>query len=72
MGDGFASGIIHGELEGFASRIIHEGFAPVQTVRFAAAAGILAHTVPGDTPMAAEAEIHRGMEQSSPGMWKGR
>ncbi|RRJ66912.1 sugar kinase [Paenibacillus oralis] len=57
-GDAFASGIIHGELE---------GFAPEQTVRFAAAAGMLAHTVPGDTPMATEAEILRAMKQASPG-----
>lgn len=57
-GDAFASGIIHGELE---------GFAPEKTVRFAAAAGMLAHTVPGDTPMATEAEILRAMEQSAAG-----
>lgn len=57
-GDAFASGIIHGELE---------GFAPERTVRFAAAAGMLAHTVPGDTPMATEAEILRAMEQSAAG-----
>lgn len=57
-GDAFASGIIHGELE---------GFAPERTVRFAAAAGMLAHTVPGDTPMATEAEIVRTMEQTSAG-----
>ncbi|MGG3454313.1 MULTISPECIES: sugar kinase [Paenibacillus] len=57
-GDAFASGIIHGELE---------GFAPERTVRFAAAAGMLAHTVPGDTPIATEAEILRAMEQSAAG-----
>lgn len=57
-GDAFASGIIHGELE---------GFAPEQTVRFAAVAGMLAHTVPGDTPLATEAEILRAMEQSFAG-----
>lgn len=57
-GDAFASGIIHGELE---------EFAPERTVRFAAVAGMLAHTVPGDTPMATEAEIVRTMEQTSAG-----
>ncbi|ANS73243.1 2-dehydro-3-deoxygluconokinase [Paenibacillus yonginensis] len=53
-GDAFASGIIHGELE---------GFAPERTVAFAAAAGMLAHTVTGDTPMASEAEVLRAMAQ---------
>ncbi|WP_068785364.1 sugar kinase [Paenibacillus phocaensis] len=57
-GDAYASGIIHGELE---------SFAPERTIRFAAAAGMLAHTVPGDTPMATEAEILRAMEQSATG-----
>lgn len=57
-GDAFASGIIHGELE---------GFTPERTVRFAAAAGMLAHTVPGDTPMATEADILLAMEQSAAG-----
>lgn len=57
-GDAFASGIIHGELEGYEAG---------QTVRFAAAAGMLAHTVPGDTPMATEADVLRAMEQSAAG-----
>lgn len=51
-GDAFASGIIHGEME---------GYPPEKTVSFAAAAGMLAHTVAGDTPMASEAEILRAM-----------
>ncbi|WP_106767891.1 sugar kinase [Paenibacillus faecalis] len=54
-GDAFASGIIHGELEGFSSE---------KTVQFAAAAGMLAHTVSGDTPMASEAEILRAMTEA--------
>lgn len=54
-GDAFASGIIHGEME---------GFPPEKTVRFAAAAGMLAHTVSGDTPMASEMEIVRAMTES--------
>lgn len=57
-GDAFASGIIHGVLE---------GIDPGKTVRFAAAAGMLAHTVTGDTPMATEAEIVRAMTQASAG-----
>lgn len=55
-GDAFASGIIHGELE---------GFAPETTVNFAAAAAMLAHTVAGDTPTATEAEIFRAMESGT-------
>lgn len=54
-GDAFTSGIIHGELE---------SFPPEKTVAFAAAAGMLAHTVSGDTPMAAEEEILRAMTKS--------
>ncbi|MFC7682119.1 sugar kinase [Paenibacillus sp. GCM10028914] len=54
-GDAFASGIIHGEME---------GLNPNQTVQFAAVAGMLAHTVSGDTPMASEADILRAMTES--------
>lgn len=54
-GDAFASGIIHGEME---------GLGPDHTVQFAAAAGMLAHTVSGDTPMASEAEIFRAMSEA--------
>lgn len=54
-GDAFASGIIHGEME---------GFPPEKTVRFAAASSMLAHTVSGDTPMASEMEIVRAMTES--------
>lgn len=54
-GDAYTSGIMHGELT---------GFAPEQTVRFAAAASMLAHTVEGDTPMASEAEVLRAMSSS--------
>lgn len=54
-GDAFASGIIHGEME---------GLSPDQTVQFAAVSGMLAHTVSGDTPMASEADIRRAMTES--------
>ncbi|GGF88097.1 2-dehydro-3-deoxygluconokinase [Paenibacillus albidus] len=47
-GDAYASGIIHGELE---------GFDPQHSVSFAAAAGMLAHTVEGDSPMASEQDV---------------
>ncbi|MEK3784016.1 MULTISPECIES: PfkB family carbohydrate kinase [Paenibacillus] len=51
-GDAYASGVIHGLLQ---------GYDPVQTVEFAAAAAMLAHTVPGDTPTAGELDILRAM-----------
>ncbi len=44
-GDAYTCGIMHGEFR---------GFPPEQTVRFAAASSMLAHTIEGDTPMAAE------------------
>jgi 2-dehydro-3-deoxygluconokinase len=47
-GDAFTSGILHGELS---------NFSPEKTVRFAAAAGIQACTIVGDTPMSTEEEI---------------
>ncbi len=47
-GDAFTSGIIHGCLQ---------QFTPAETVEFATAAGMLAHTVAGDTPMATEREV---------------
>ncbi|MGE7603721.1 sugar kinase [Peribacillus sp. NPDC097675] len=47
-GDAYTSGILHGEME---------GFSPEKTVRFAAAAGMLASTIVGDTPMSTELEI---------------
>ncbi|MFC5651157.1 sugar kinase [Paenibacillus solisilvae] len=55
-GDAFASGIIHGELS---------SFGPERTVRFAAAAAMLAHTVAGDTPMSNESEILRAMTDTN-------
>jgi 2-dehydro-3-deoxygluconokinase len=51
-GDAYTSGILHGELA---------GFLPEKTVRFAAAAGMLACTIAGDTPMSTEAEILSAM-----------
>lgn len=47
-GDAFASGIIHGELT---------GKDPQQSVQFAVAAAMLAHTVGGDTPVATVQEV---------------
>ncbi|MBP3965832.1 sugar kinase [Paenibacillus lignilyticus] len=57
-GDAFAGGIIHGELS---------AFEPERTVRFAAAAAMLAHTVAGDTPMSTEREIERAMAELANG-----
>jgi 2-dehydro-3-deoxygluconokinase len=54
-GDAYTSGIIHGEMK---------GFTPEKTVEFAAAAGMLAHTIVGDTPMSSESEILRAMTES--------
>ncbi|WP_374015821.1 sugar kinase [Paenibacillus thiaminolyticus] len=54
-GDAYTCGIMHGEFR---------GFPPEQTVRFAAASSMLAHTIEGDTPMAAEQEVIRAMEES--------
>ncbi|TVX99732.1 sugar kinase [Cohnella terricola] len=55
-GDAYASGIVHGEFE---------RFAPEKTVRFAAAAAMLAHTTAGDTPVSSENEILKAMERSA-------
>lgn len=55
-GDAYASGIIHGKLEGFTAE---------KTVKFAAAAAMLAHTVAGDTPMASEPEVLRAITSSA-------
>lgn len=54
-GDGYTSGIVHGEIE---------GFSPEKTVSFATTAGMLAHTVIGDTPMVTVPEILSAMEES--------
>ncbi|MDD9265711.1 sugar kinase [Paenibacillus sp. GCM10023248] len=54
-GDAYTSGIVHGEIQ---------GFPPEQTVGFAAAAGMLAHTIVGDTPMSSESEIMRAMTEA--------
>lgn len=55
-GDAYAAGIVHGELE---------GYAPDRTVRFAAAAAMLAHTTAGDTPLSTEADIVRAMIEAA-------
>ncbi|KQX47186.1 sugar kinase [Paenibacillus sp. Root444D2] len=54
-GDAFTSGIVHGEIQ---------GFSPEKTVGFAAAAGMLAHTIVGDTPMSSEGDILRAMTEA--------
>ncbi len=54
-GDAYASGIIHGEIK---------GFSPEKTVTFATAAGMLTHTVVGDTLMLSENEILRAITDS--------
>ncbi|OAS87997.1 sugar kinase [Metabacillus litoralis] len=54
-GDAYTSGILHGEMEGFSLK---------KTVEFAAAAGMLAHTIVGDTPMSSESDILRVMTDS--------
>lgn len=54
-GDAFTSGIIHGVIK---------KFGPEETVRFAVTAGILAHSVIGDTPIATESDIFRAMTDS--------
>ncbi|QKE72153.1 sugar kinase [Arthrobacter citreus] len=51
-GDAYTSGILHGELA---------GFSPNKTVKFAAAAGMLACTIVGDTPMSTEDDILSSM-----------
>ncbi|MCM3654805.1 sugar kinase [Metabacillus litoralis] len=53
-GDAYTSGIIHSEMK---------GFTPEKAVGFAAAAGMLAHTIVGDTPMSSESEILRSMTE---------
>ncbi|QWU16447.1 2-dehydro-3-deoxygluconokinase [Paenibacillus sophorae] len=55
-GDAYTSGIIHGELE---------GHSPETTVRFAAAAAMLAHTIQGDTPHSSESAILRAMDEGN-------
>lgn len=52
-GDAYTSGIVHAEIE---------GFTPEKAVSFATTAGMLAHTVVGDTPMATAPEIFSAME----------
>lgn len=51
-GDAYTTGILHGELA---------GKPPRETVRFAAGAAMLAHTVVGDTPISTEAEIEQAL-----------
>ncbi|MGX8792642.1 sugar kinase [Oceanobacillus sp. M60] len=51
-GDAYTSGILHGELS---------DYTPEKAVEFGAAAGMLACTIVGDTPMSTEAEILSAM-----------
>ena len=55
-GDSFASGLIHGLLE---------GKTPQEAVDYGAAHGALAMTTPGDTTMANLAEVERVMHGGS-------
>ncbi|EFM12581.1 PfkB domain protein [Paenibacillus curdlanolyticus YK9] len=55
-GDAYASGIVHGELA---------GFSPEQTVSFAVASAVLAHTISGDTPMSSERDVLRAMTEAA-------
>lgn len=54
-GDAYTCGILHGEFQGYSLE---------QTVGFAAASSMLAHTIEGDTPMATEREVLRAMVES--------
>ncbi|NQX48535.1 sugar kinase [Paenibacillus tritici] len=55
-GDAFASAIIHGELQQYPQQ---------QTVDMAAAAAMLAHTIPGDTALFTESEVLRALSDRS-------
>lgn len=55
-GDAYGSAILHG---------IMEDKTPQHTVNFAAAASMLHHTVPGDTPMSAERDILLSMTEAA-------
>lgn len=54
-GDAYTSGIVHGEIE---------RFSPDKTISFATTAGMLAHTIVGDTPMSSESDILFAMTES--------
>ncbi|MFD0715758.1 sugar kinase [Paenibacillus sp. GCM10027626] len=54
-GDAFTSGTVHGELEQWEA---------ADTIAFATAAGMLAHTIAGDTPMSTVQDIRQAMKQS--------
>lgn len=56
-GDAFAAGIIHGELQNLSS---------ADTVNFATAAGALAHTIVGDSPILSEEDIMYALKNPSP------
>lgn len=47
-GDGFTSGVMHGLLQGFSMS---------DTIEFAMASGVLAHTIRGDSPLCTEREV---------------
>lgn len=54
-GDGFVSGILHG---------LHTKVEPNNLIDFATAAGVLAHTTVGDSPVSSLADIKRFTEQT--------
>ncbi|WP_423479006.1 sugar kinase [Priestia megaterium] len=54
-GDAYTSGILYGELESFSAE---------KTVAFAVTAGVLAHTIVGDTPMSSQYDIQKAMTES--------
>ncbi|MDQ6418916.1 sugar kinase [Paenibacillus sp. LHD-117] len=54
-GDAFTSGIIHG---------LTEGWSPEEIVTFAAGAGMLAHTIVGDTPMSSVGDIRKALSDT--------
>lgn len=54
-GDAYTSGIIHGKLV---------GYSPQDTVNFATTAGMLAHTIVGDTPVATKQDIFQALNHT--------
>lgn len=55
-GDGFASGILHGELNGLSQQ---------ETVDFAVASGVLAHTTYGDSPISSLEDVQSFLNQQT-------
>ena len=55
-GDAFASGILHGEIASLSQE---------DTIEFATAAGVLAHTTTGDSPVSTDSEVWGLVHKSS-------